>query len=83
MAKNQFLTGKKFKTAKNAISRKFIYLFDFASVFAWTFLSFLARWSLQHWSSDLQQQAFVGFAAQQQQALVSKQASKKASKVKL
>ena len=44
MAKNQFfLTGKKFKTAKNAILRKNSDLLDFTSFFAWTFLNFLAR----------------------------------------
>ena len=45
MAKNQFLNwGKKFKTAKNAIShKKFLHLFDFTSFFAWTFLNFLAH----------------------------------------
>ena len=38
-----FWTGKKFNTAKNAISRKKIVdLFDFTSSFAWTFLNFLA-----------------------------------------
>ena len=41
--KINFPTGKKYKTAKNAISRKkflFIWFDDF--IFAWTFLSFLA-----------------------------------------
>ena len=41
--KINFWTGKKFETAKNAISRKnFFDLFDFTSFFAWTFLYFLA-----------------------------------------
>ena len=41
---DQIPTGKKFKTAKNAISRNKIFdLFDFTSFFAWTFLNFLAR----------------------------------------
>ena len=44
--KINFGTGKKFKTAKNAISRKKINLFDFMSFFAWTFLNFLARCAL-------------------------------------
>ena len=35
--KINFWTGKKFKTAKNAISRKKIDLFDFMSFFAWIF----------------------------------------------
>ena len=36
--------GKKFKTVKNAISRKnFFDLFVFTSFFAWTFLNFLAH----------------------------------------
>ena len=36
-----FCTGKKFKIAKNAISRKkFFDLFDFTIFFAWTFLIF-------------------------------------------
>ena len=44
MAKTQFLnTEKKFKTSKNAISRKKMDLFDFTTFFAWTFLNFLAR----------------------------------------
>ena len=34
---------KKFKTAKNAISRKKFDLFDFTSFLAWTFFNFLAR----------------------------------------
>ena len=41
--KNNFWTGKKFKTAKNAISRKKMDLFDFTSFFAWTFLNFLSH----------------------------------------
>ena len=42
MAKTQFLnTEKKFKTSKNAISRKKMDLFDFTSFFAWTFLNFM------------------------------------------
>ena len=41
--KSSFELGKKFKTAKNAISRKKIDLFDFTAFFAWTFLNFLAR----------------------------------------
>ena len=38
-------TKKKFKTAKMQYCEKFflIYLFDFTSFFAWTFLNFLAR----------------------------------------
>ena len=44
--KINFWTGKKFKTARNAISRKKIDLFDFTSLFAWTFVNFLARCGL-------------------------------------
>ena len=42
--KINFWTGKKFKTAKNAISQKKIDLFDFTSFLAWTFLNFLAHY---------------------------------------
>ena len=42
--KINFWTEKMFKTAINAISRKKIYLFDFMSFFAWTFLNFLASY---------------------------------------
>jgi len=42
--KINFLTGESFKTAKNAISRKKMDLFDFTRVFfAWTFLNFLTH----------------------------------------
>ena len=50
--KTIFQLWKKFKTAKNAISRKkffFFYLFDLTSFFAWTFLNFLARYWLVCW----------------------------------
>ena len=40
MAKINFSTGEKSKTAKNAISQK---VFDFTSFFASTFLNFLAH----------------------------------------
>ena len=44
--KINFWTGKKFTTAKRAISRKEIYdLFDFTSFFANTFLNFLTRYA--------------------------------------
>ena len=42
MAKNQFVNLEMFKTAKNAISRQKMDLFDFTSFFAGTFLIFLA-----------------------------------------
>ena len=47
--KINFWTGKKFKTAKNAISHKknFFYLFDFTRFFSCTCLNFLTRCSCE------------------------------------
>ena len=42
MTKINFWTGKKFKTAKNAISRKIFWIYLISRVFfAWTFINFL------------------------------------------
>ena len=41
--KIHFWTGKKFKTAKNAISWKKVLISLFHNFFVWTFLNFLAR----------------------------------------